>query len=78
MITWNTLPESDQQWVYNNTPATVMRQIQQAENPTHAAIIKTEAECADDAILLDNLSSEVALEEPEIGSTDLNFPIDNN
>jgi hypothetical protein len=78
MITWNTLPESDQQWVYNNTPATVKRQIQQAENPTHAAIINTEAECADNAILLHYLSSEVVLEEPEIGSTDLNIPIDNN
>jgi len=33
---------------------------------------------ADDAILLDYLTSEVALEEPEIGSTYPNIPIDNN
>ena len=32
---------------------------------------------ADDAILLDYLTSEVALEEPEIGSTDPDIPIDN-
>ena len=30
------------------------------------------------AILLDYLTSEVALEEPEIGRTDPNIPIDNN
>jgi len=34
--TWNTLPESYQQWVYKNTLATVKHQIQQAENPTPA------------------------------------------
>jgi hypothetical protein len=78
MDTWNTLPESYQQRVYNNTPATVKRQIQQVENPTPAVVISTEAGSVDTAILLDYLTSEVALEEPEIGRTDPNIPIDNN
>jgi hypothetical protein len=64
--------------VYNNTLATVKRQIQQAENPTPAVVITVEAARVDNAILLDYLASEVALEEPEIGSTDPNIPIDNN
>jgi hypothetical protein len=76
--TWNTLPESYQQRVYNNTLATVKRQIQQAENPTPAVVISVEAACVDDAILLAYLTSEVALEDPEIRSTDPNIPIDNN
>jgi len=76
--TWNTLPESYQQRVYNNTLATVKRQIQQAENPTPAMVISTEPASVDNAILLDYLTSEVALEEPQIGSTDPNIPIDNN
>jgi len=78
MNTWNTLPESYQQRVYHNTLATVKRQIQQAENPTPAVVITVEAARVDNAILLDYLASEVALEEPEIGSTDPNIPIDNN
>jgi len=78
MNTWNTLPESYQQRVYNTTLATVKRQIQQAENPTPAVVISEEAACIDNAILLDYLASEVALEEPEIGSTDQNIPINNN
>jgi len=78
MNTWNTLPESYQQRVYNNTLATVKRQIQQAENPTPAVVISVEAARVDNAILLDYLASEVAIEEPEIGSTDPNIPIDNN
>jgi len=78
MNTWNTLPDSYQQRVYNNTLATVKRQIQQAENPTPAVVISVEAARVDNAILLDHLASEVAHEEPEIGSTDPNIPIDNN
>jgi len=78
MNTWNTLRESYQQRVYNNTLATVKRQIQQAENPTPAMVISTDAASVDNAILLDYLTSEVALEEPEIRSTDPNIPIDNN
>jgi hypothetical protein len=69
MNTWNTLRESYQQWVYNNTLATVKRQIQQVENPTSAVVISMEAARIANAILLDYLTSEVALEEPEIGST---------
>jgi len=78
MSTWNTLPESYQQIVYNNTLATVKREIQQAENPTPAVVISMEAASVDNAILLDYLTSEVALEEPQIRSTDPNIPIDNN
>jgi len=78
MNTWNTLPESYQRRVYNNTLAPVKRQIQQAENPTPAVVISVEAACVDNAIHIDYLASEVALEEPEIGSTDPNIPIDNN
>jgi len=76
--TWNTLPESYQQRVYKNTPAIVKRQIQQVENPTPAEVISTLAVPVDNAVLLDYLTSEVALEEPEIRSTDANIPIDNN
>jgi hypothetical protein len=78
MNTWNTLLESYQQRVYNNTHATVKHQIQQAENPTPAVVISVEAARVDNAILLDYLASEVAFEEPEIGSTDPNIPIDND
>jgi hypothetical protein len=76
--TWNTLPESYQQRVYNNTLATVKRQIQSGENPTPAVVFSTEAASDDNAILLDYSTSEVTLEETEIGSTDPNIPIDNN
>jgi hypothetical protein len=78
MNTWNTLPERYQQRVYNNTVATVQCQIQQAENPTPTLVVSTEAASVDNAILLDYLTSEVALEEPEIGSTNPNIPIDNH
>jgi len=77
MNTWNTLLESYQQRVYNNTLATVKRQIQQAANPTPAVVISMEAARVDNAILPDYLTSEVVIEEPEIGSTDPNIPIDN-
>jgi len=76
--TWNILPESYQQRVYNNTLATVKHQIQLAENPTPAMVISVETARVDNAILLDYLTSEVGLEEPEIGSTDPNIPIYNN
>jgi hypothetical protein len=61
MNTLNTLPESYQQRVYKNTLATVKRQIQQAENPTPAAVISVEAARVDNAILLDYVTSGVAL-----------------
>jgi hypothetical protein len=78
MNTSNTLQESSQQRVYKNTLATLKLQIQQAENPTPAVVISVEAARFDNAILLEYLTSEVALEEPEIGSTNPNIPIDNN
>jgi hypothetical protein len=64
--------------VYNNTLATVKRQIQQAENPTPAVVISVEAVYVNNAIRLDYLTSEVSLVEPEIGRTVSNIPIDNN
>jgi hypothetical protein len=66
MNTWNTPPESYQQRVYNNTLATVKRQIQRVENPMPAVVISVEAARVDNAILRDYLTSEVALEEPDI------------
>jgi len=48
------------------------------ENPTHAEVISMEAAHVDNAILLDYLSSEVALEEPKISSTDSYIFIVNN
>jgi len=48
------------------------------ENPTPAIVISMEAACVDNAILHVYLTSKVALEEPEIRSTDPNIPIDNN
>jgi hypothetical protein len=76
MNTWNTLPESYQQRVYNNTVVKEKRQIQQVENPTPAVVISTEAVRVDKALPLHYLTSEVALEEPEIRSTDPNILID--
>jgi hypothetical protein len=78
MNTWNTPQESYQQRVNKHTLATVKRQIQQAENPAPAVVISVEAVRVDNAILLDYLTSKVAHEEPEIRSTDLNIPINNN
>jgi hypothetical protein len=78
MNTSNTLPESYPQRVYKNPLATVKRQIQQAENPTHPTVLSTEAARVDNAFLLDYLTSEVALAELQIGSTDQNILIDNN
>ena len=75
---WNTLPESYQKRVYNNTLATVKRWIQQAENPTPAVLISVEAARVDKAIVIDYLASEVVLEELGIGSAYPNIPIDNN
>jgi hypothetical protein len=61
MNTWNILPESYQQRVYNNTLATVKRQIQQANNRTPSMLIRVDAARVDNAILLDYSASEVAL-----------------
>jgi hypothetical protein len=68
--TWNTLPVRYQQRVYTNNLSTVKCQIQLAENPTPAVVITVEAGHIDNAIRLDNLTSQVALEAPDIGSTD--------
>jgi hypothetical protein len=70
MNTWNTLQESYQPRVYNNTLATVKHQIQQVENPTPAVVICVETAHVDNASLLDYLASEVVLEEPEFRSMD--------
>jgi hypothetical protein len=78
MNTWNILLESYQQRVYKSSFATVKRQIQQTENPTPAVVISIEAVRIDDAILHDYLTSEVALEQHQIRSTDPNIPIHNN
>jgi hypothetical protein len=78
MNTWNTPTESYQNRVYNNTLTTAKRQIHEAENPMPAVVISTDAASGDNAIRLDYLTFEVALEEPEIASTDPNIPIDHN
>jgi hypothetical protein len=78
MNSWNTLLESYQQRVYNNTLATVKHQIQQADNPTPAVVFSVEAVRVDNAILLDLFASKVGIEESEIGSTDPNIPIEND
>jgi hypothetical protein len=41
-------------------------------------VIRVEAACVDNAILLDYITSKVVLEEPEIGRTDSHIPIDND
>jgi len=78
MNTWNTLLESYKQRVYKNPLDTVKHQIQQAENPMPAMVISIEAPHVDKAILLDYLTSKVALEELEIGSTNPNISIVND
>jgi len=52
--------------------------MQQAENPTPAVVISVDAAGVDNAIHFDYLTSEVALQEPEIRSTDPNTPTDDN
>jgi hypothetical protein len=78
MNTWHTLPENYQHRVYNNTLATIKRQIQQAENTTPTVVITVEAVRVDNSILLYYLTTEVALEEAEIKSTDPIIPIGKN
>jgi len=72
--TWNTLPDSYQQRLYKTIVAKFKYQIQQAENQTIAMVISVEAAHVEKSILLDYLTSEVALEEPGIGNTDPNLP----
>jgi hypothetical protein len=74
----NTLLESYQQRVYTSMLAAVKHQIQHTENPMSATVCRAEAVHVDSARLHHHLISEVALEESEIGSTNLNLPIGNN
>jgi hypothetical protein len=76
--TWNTQPARYRHMVYKNTPATVKRPIQRAENPTPAAVINTAAAHVDNASLIEYLTCKVELDEPENRSTDRNIPINNN
>jgi hypothetical protein len=76
--TWTKLPEIYQRRVTINTLPTVKRQIQYVENRRPAAVISMEVAGVDNTILLDYLTSKVALEEPQIGSLDPNVSIDNN
>lgn len=64
--------------MYNNTLAIVQCQMQLVKKPTSGMVISLEAVRVDNTILLDYLTSEVALENPEIGSIVPNIPIDNN
>jgi hypothetical protein len=48
------------------------------ENTTAAIVISVEVARVDSAILRDYVTSNVAQEEPQIGSTEPNFQIDNN
>jgi hypothetical protein len=77
MNTWNTQPDSSQHRVYNNTLAIVECQIQQTEKQSPDVVISVDSEHVENAILLDYLTSEVALEVPEIGSSDPKILIDN-
>jgi len=76
--TWNTLPESYQQRVDKHTPATVKRQIQHGENPMPDMVISMQTACVDNTIILNYLSSEVALEKYNIGSTEHTILGENN
>jgi hypothetical protein len=64
--------------VYKDTLAIVKRQIQQLENPTPAVVISMEAVSVHNRILLDFLTSEVALGELDINRTDPDIHNDNN
>jgi hypothetical protein len=70
MNSGNTLWESYQQRVYNDTVSAVHHQIELTENKIPAEVIRTEAVHIDNAILLDYLTSNVALEEAMIESSD--------
>jgi len=78
MKTWNTLPESYQERMNKNTLATVKRQIKQAENSMPSMVISVKAARIDNTSFVNYLNSEVGLEDPEIGGTDKNVPIDDN
>jgi hypothetical protein len=75
MNTWNTLPESYQQRVYNITVATVKHQKKQAEKPAPPMANSIEPTSIHMTILLDYLTTEMALAEPENRSTEPEIPI---
>ena len=58
-----------------DTLASVKRPIQQAEDAMPATIVNRRPAHIDHAIILVSLTSEGALEKPEIGSTDPVIPI---
>jgi hypothetical protein len=64
--------------VYKHTLVKVKRQTQQAENPTPTVFITLEAARDGTNILLEYVTSEVAIDEPETRITDPNIVIDNN
>ena len=64
--------------MYRNTLATVKHRIQEAENPKPADVLRTEIVSVNNGILLDCLTSEVALEKPRIRCTEPDIPMDNN
>jgi hypothetical protein len=78
MNTWNTLLGSYQQWLYTNTLAAVKCQIQQVEIATPPVAVSVDATCVGNDILVDCLTFKAALEQPEIGSTGSNIPMDCN
>jgi hypothetical protein len=76
--TWNTLPESYQQRVDNNTLDIVKHQIQLAEKPMLSVVISVEAARIDNAILHQHVAAEVVLEESDIANADSSILIHNN
>jgi hypothetical protein len=75
---WNTLPESYQRRVYEYTLVTAWCQTQKEENPMPAIVISMEVVHVDNAIPLEYMTFNVALEEPEIRNTDTKITIYNN
>jgi hypothetical protein len=64
--------------VYNINLASVKHQIPEVENPTPGVVISGEAASINNAILLDYLTTKVALEEREIRRTCPIIPMYNN
>jgi hypothetical protein len=52
--------------------------IKKVENPTPAVVNSVESTRVDNSNIPDNMTSKVALEEPEIASTDPNQAAENN
>jgi hypothetical protein len=73
---WYALLESYQQRLNSNSLATVERMSQHADNPALPMVISLQVACVNNAILLDNLTSQMAIEETEIRRSNRNIPID--